>query len=79
MMMKIFEIRRALLTGPKPIEWDRSKIVEMAELTPTGGVKVMNIVTKKVYQLPKRSEHYFRVLPMDGMIEMGRLLPKGLR
>lgn len=65
------------------IEWDKSKIVEVLlrkKRVGAWGFYIKNVISGKTYVLRKDYErHYFTIIPQDGMLTLGQLLPKKLQ
>lgn len=61
------------------IEWKNSGIVEAAQLTPNGAIKIINIISQKEYCIPRGYNDINVKVVTDGLISIGKLVPKELR
>lgn len=66
--------------GPVPIVWNKSGIVELAEVTNSGGISITNVITKKSYRIPPHYKNLdLTVLDRNQLVTLGSLLPKEMR
>ena len=63
------------------VRWTNSQIVEFAQVTDTGAVKITNVISRKSYFIPRKmNELNITILKTEvGFIKMGDLLPKSMR
>jgi hypothetical protein len=76
--MTFRQLRRYLTAqGPQAVRWLRSGIVEVAEVTPNGAVRITNVVSGRAYTLPRcYSDVQIALVPRTSLVPLGALLPK---
>jgi hypothetical protein len=78
--MTFKELRHLLIWGPQTIRWNKSGIVELAQLQRNGAIVITNVISRKSYHIPKRyNELNITIVPPHEMVALGDLLPKNMR
>ena len=77
--MTFKELRKALRHSPKLIQWVNSNIIEVASLKENGAIEIKNLISGKVYILPRVYENINVEVLQDGYVRLGELLPKEMR
>lgn len=78
--MTFKQLRNKLLKkSPQLIRWNKSGIIEMAEITETYSVHITNLVSKHHYTLPLVMKDLDVEMVTDEMIKIGDLVPKWWR
>lgn len=75
--MTFTQLRKYLHHHPGFIRWTNSGIVEYAEVEENGAIRVTNVISKKSYILPKRTDKLHVEIYKESVIALGSLMPKG--